>query len=116
MGYLSKFDPAYMKEVHQYHRSQQPKTMKQRVTFQYRDASNFKFQFSGVVETSTPFTVSDDAGEIPYERLGYDQARFHKEVVKYPYNDQDDHNLLEVLEVENVPDDTEVDYKYDPEA
>lgn len=90
--------------------------MKQRVTFQYRDASNYKFRFTGVVETAEPFEVSDDAGDITYESLGYDQARFHAEVVGHPYDDQDDHNLLEVLEVETVADDTPVDYTYDPEA
>jgi len=73
--------------------------MNQRVLFLYRDADNYKFALTLIVATETPLKPED---EVEYERLGYDRDRFHKEVVCYPYDHQSDHNLLEVIEVEDT--------------
>jgi len=73
--------------------------MNQRVLFLYRDADNYKFAFTRIVSTDTSLKLED---EVEYERLGFDRDTFHEEVVGYPYDDVSDHNLLEVVEVENT--------------
>jgi hypothetical protein len=73
--------------------------MNQRVLFLYRDADNYKFALTRIVSADTPLKPGD---EIEYERLGFDRDTFHDEVVGYLYDDTSDHNLLEVIDVENT--------------
>lgn len=69
----------------------------QRITFLYRDGANYKFTFTRIVQSDKPLSVDD---QVEYEKLGLDQKSFHDDVVGYPYDDEYDHNLLDVIEVE----------------
>lgn len=66
--------------------------------FQYRDASNYKFNFEAEIP---PFMRVGD--ETTYETLGYSQDTFfgNGNVVPFPFNEDDDHNIVELVEIKN---------------
>ena len=85
--------------------------MKQIVNFLYRDGDNYKFPFVRVVEVKEPLKPED---EVDYEHLGIGRDEFHEEIVGYPYDDQSDHSLLEVVDVMPADDGTPIDLVYLP--
>lgn len=66
--------------------------MIKRGNFLYRDGENYKFPFEADVPERHQGIKEGD--EIEYEKLGYDAYRFHKELVKYPYDPDSDHNIV----------------------
>lgn len=64
--------------------------------FMYRDGSNYKFFFEA--ELPNDMKIND---ETTYEKLGYDRKSFHKDIVGYKYDKTSDHNIVELIEVNN---------------
>ena len=63
--------------------------------FLYRDGGNYKFFFTA----NLPDPNMKVGDETTYEKLGYDKKRFFKEVVKYKFDQDLDHNIVEVYDI-----------------
>lgn len=76
------------------------------VAFEYRDASNYKFSITASLSDAILQKIENEFGkpievgmDIEYDNvLGLTQDEIH-EHIGYKYNDNDDHNLLEVVEI-----------------
>lgn len=78
----------------------------QNVTFRYRDAANYKFYFDAVVHTPIPLAVGD---ELSYTLLGISEEQFFADIVNYPQDDEDDHNILDVHALDDEEFDSYID-------
>lgn len=64
-------------------------------TFLYRDGANYKFTFTA--------DIPDDmkvGEETTYEELGLTQEEFFNDIVGYKYDEEFDHNIVELIKIE----------------
>lgn len=78
--------------------------------FMYRDASNYKFLFECPIPEALETLEVDD--ETTFEQLGFDLNYVFGSIIKYPFNPNDDHNIVTLEEANDVV--THEDCFYDP--
>lgn len=78
--------------------------------FMYRDAANYKFTFECPIPESLKDLKVDD--ETTFEQLGFDLNYVFGSIIKYPFNPNDDHNIVTLEEINKIV--THEDVFYDP--
>lgn len=95
LGYWHRLDGRLLYEPADEDWRRRGKEVIRRGSFLYRDGANYKFVFEWDIPQDMNLKVGD---EISYKKLGISSVEFHRDIVCYPYND-DDHDIVTLEEL-----------------